>query len=242
MPILPPPISTPAPQETPDWPLVPALPEELVGKRITPALSVWLKGRRKEKQEIGRVVELARPGVPPLRVDLRKWPQVTIERVRDLNALTDESVSFLWTPFALQPVEERETLVDEVQQVMEPGGTWAFVDVMPTAMPGHWLYRFFPQAWENEERRTWDASRMYNVLLKAGFRVRLERRTFYQTVALGVARSMAGERRRCPQLAILPDEVYGQGLAALEEAVQREGKDEVIGSEFCLVEVTATRG
>ncbi|MCD6552855.1 MAG: hypothetical protein J7M16_02455, partial [Anaerolineae bacterium] len=75
-----------------------------------------------------------------------------------------------------------------------------------------------------------------------GFRVRLERRTFYQAVTLEVARGMAGARERCPQLAILPDEVYAQGLAALEEAVEREGKDEVIGSEFCLVEVTAVRG
>ncbi len=242
LPILPPLTTAPAPQETPDWPLVPTLPDELVGKRVTPALSAWLKARRKEKQKIGRVVELARPGAPALQVDSRKWPEVTMERVQDLHALPDESVSFLWTPFALQRAEDRETVVTEARRVVEPGGTWAFVDVMPASMPGHWLYRFFPQAWENEGRHTWDASRMYNELVKIGFRVRLERRTFYQAVTLEVARGMAGARERCPQLAILPDEVYAQGLAALEEALQREGKDEVIGSEFCLVEVTAVRG
>ncbi|MBC7252011.1 MAG: recombinase family protein, partial [Anaerolineae bacterium] len=181
-PVLPPLTGTPHPQETPDWPLVPTLPEEMVGKRVTPALSDWLKARRKAKQAIGRVVELARPGVPPLRVDPRKWPEVSLERVQDWHTLADESVSFLWTPFALQRTEDKETLLEEARRVVQPGGTWAFVDVLPTAMPGHWLYRFFPQAGENEERRTWDASRLYNALLQAGFRVRLAQRTFYQAV------------------------------------------------------------
>ncbi|MBC7252198.1 MAG: hypothetical protein H5T62_18210, partial [Anaerolineae bacterium] len=72
--------------------------------------------------------------------------------------------------------------------------------------------------------------------------VRLAQRTFYQAVTWAVARQMAGARARCPQLAVLPDELYAQGLAALEEAMQREDKEELLGSEFCLVEVTAERG
>ncbi len=242
MPILPPLTTVPTPQETPDWPLVTTLPREMVGRRITPVLSTWLKEQRKQKQEIGQVVESARTAAFPLRVDPRKWSEVAVRQVKDLRSLPDEAVSFLWTPFALQRAEKRETPVEEARRVVKPGGTWAFVDVMPVSMPGHWLYRFFPQARENEEQRTWDTSRMYNALVGAGFRVRLERRNLHQAVALGVARQMVSERERCPQLAILPDEVYAAGLVTLEETIEQEGKKKLVGSEFCLVKVVAVRG
>jgi site-specific DNA recombinase len=232
----------PDPQEAPDRPLVPTLPGELVGQRITPVLSEWLKGRRRQGQEIGRVIDLAHPGVPSLRVDSRKWPEVRLERVKDLQALPEGSVSFLWTPFALQGAEDRATAVEKARRVLAPGGTWAFVDVMPASMPGHWLYRFFPRVFENEEQSAWDVYRTYNALVQAGFGVQLRRRTFHQAVTLEVAREIARARESCPQLAALPDEAYAAGLAALGEAMEREGPGEAIGSEFCLVEVTAVRG
>ena len=241
MTILPALVDVPVPEETPDWPLVTILPEAVMGKRATPVLSDWLKKWRKEGREIGRVVELAH-SVPSLRVDPRKWPEVTVEQVADLQSLPDGSVSFLWTPFSLQRAEDRVALMEDVRRAIEPGGTWAFLDVMPAAMPGHWLYQFFPQAWENEKQRTWDVAQMYNMLIRSSFQVQLERRNIYQAVALGVAQQMARGREQCPQLTFLPDEVYAARMVALEERVDREGAEETMRSEFCLVEVKAVRG
>jgi hypothetical protein len=50
------------------------------------------------------------------------------------------------------------------------------------------------------------------------------------------------EARDDPQLATLFDEVYESGLAELQEQVEREGEDSIVGSEFCLIEVLAVRG
>jgi DNA invertase Pin-like site-specific DNA recombinase len=238
---LPPLTVAPGLGKSPDWPLVPTLPEEMVGQRITPVLSAWLKEQRQEGQEIGLVIDLACPGVPHLRVDARKWPGVTVKRVEALGKLKSGAVSFLWTPFAVQWADDRAALIEKAQKLLEPGGTWAFADVLPTSMPGHWLYRFFPQAWENDRTRTWDAFQIFNAVREAGFQVRLERRSVYQPVGLGTAELIASNREECPQLVNLPDEVYAAGLESLEQAVSQDGEESLIGSEFCLVEVVATR-
>ncbi|HEY77075.1 MAG TPA: hypothetical protein G4O00_13035 [Thermoflexia bacterium] len=241
LPVLPPLEAVPAPESAPDWPLVPEMPKEMVGERTTPILGRWLRERRKAGRAVGRVVEVARRGVPPLKADRRKWPEVAVERVRAVEEVGEGKVSFLWTPFALQRSEEREEWVERARRVVEQGGVWAFVDVLPTSMAGHWLYRFFPEVWENEETRTWDGARMYNLLKEAGFEVRLARRSFYQPVRLGVALEMAREREASPQLRVLPEEVYAAGLARLEEVVKEKGEETLTGSEFCLVEVLAER-
>lgn len=237
--VLPPLSVPPTREESPDWPLVLALPEAVVGQRITPVLSAWLKERR-QKCRRGAVVDLVRPGAPHLCVDGRKWSEVEVESVDQLCDLQDTAVSFLWTPFALQSASDRLALVEEVQRVLEPGGTWAFVDVLPGAMPGHWLYRFFPQAWESDRARTWDSFQLFNTLRQAGFQVGLERRTVYQATEMETAWQIARDREGCRQLMALSDQAYAMGLKALEQQMECVGEDCLVGSEFCLVEVAAT--
>jgi len=240
--VLAPSLEVPVFEKAPDWPLVPALPAEIVGQRITPTVSAWLKERRAAGEALGPVVDLARRGVSALRVDARKWPGVSVERVSSLADVQDGAAVFLWTPFALQRCEDREAAIEEALRALAPGGVWAFVDVMPASMPGHWLYRFFPGAWDDEVKRAWDTSRMYNELMRGGScRVGLERRSFYRARGLGAVRQVARERDRSPHLARLPDEAYAAGLEALEELLRREGEEGVVGSEFCLVEVEVTR-
>jgi hypothetical protein len=228
-------------EEAPDWPLVLTLPEDVIEQQIDSVLSGWLKAWRKGEQGVGRVLELARPGAPRLQEDSRKRVGVEVECVEELQSLPDESAAFLWTPFAVQRAEDRQAQVGAIRRVIEPGGTWAFTDVVPASMPGHWLYRFFPEAWHNEKQHTWDAFHLYNALVGAGFEVKLERQNVYQAVTLGVALRMARERQHCPQLVALPDEVYAANLAALGKVVKREGARSPVGSEFCLVWVVAVR-
>lgn len=236
-----PPLEAVPRQDVPDWPLVVALPVEIVGLRITPALSAWLK-EQGEGQGEKRIVELVRRGAPGLRVDTRKWPEVKVERVRRLSGLAEGSVSFLWTPFALQRASDRMKLIGEVQRVLVPGGRWAFVDVVPASMPGHWLYQFFPEAWENERGRTWDVGEAYSGLVGAGFEVRLGRRSVYQAVRLGVIQEIVAWREGSEQLQALPDELYAAGVERVREAVERQGPEEVVGSEYCVMEAEARWG
>ena len=242
VPLLPATETVPEPETALDWPVAIEVPTELEGKRITPVLSNWLKEERKQgNEEAGRVVEM-RNAPFPLQIDLRKWPDVAIEQVADLQTLPNESVSLLWTPFAVQRAKDRVSLVAQARRVLRPGGTWAFMDVLPVAMPGHWLYRFFPQVWSNEEASTWDTSQLYNQLVQAGLRVKLTRHNYHQPIASGTAYEIARRREAIPQLATLFDEVYESGLAVLQEEIERKGKDSVVGSEFCLIEVLAVRG
>jgi hypothetical protein len=242
VPLLPATETMPEPENAPDWPVVTEVPDDLEGKRITPVLSNWLKGERKQgNEEVGRVVEL-QDAPFPLQVDERKWPDVAVEQVTDLKILPDESISLLWTPFAVQRAEDRLSLVAQARRILRPGGTWAFMDVLPAVMPGHWLYRFFPQVWSNEEENVWDTSQLYNQLVQAGFRVKLARHNYHQPTTSGTVYEIAQRRKIIPQLAMLLDEVYESGLAELQKQVEREGKDSVIGSEFCLIEVLAVRG
>ncbi|HDQ71912.1 MAG TPA: hypothetical protein ENN19_07425 [Chloroflexi bacterium] len=52
--------------------------------------------------------------------------------------------AFLWIPFLLQRREEKAALAEDMSRVIEPGGMWAVVDVLPESMEGHWLYHYFP--------------------------------------------------------------------------------------------------
>ncbi len=228
-------------QTSPDWPLVTALPDVIVGDRITPALSQWLKEQRKADTAPGRVVELAQPGAPPLQTDPRRWPAVQVERVTDLALVPDHSVGFLWTPFAVQRSLGSSELITAARRVVTPGGAWAFVDVLPASMPAHWLYRFFPETWEHACQRTLDACRLYAALVENNFDVQLGRRTYYQRLRLGEVLERAREREQIPQLANLADSPYQKGLAELEALVQGAGRDTEVASEVCLVEVTAVK-
>jgi hypothetical protein len=226
-------------KETPDWPLVMTLPKDIAGARITPLLSDWLKDRRKADEPLGPVVALENPDAPPLRVDTRYW-DTTIERVEDLSEVESNSAAFLWSSFALQRREDKRGLIIEAQRVVEGDGLWVWVDVLPSSMAGHWLYQYFPGAWENDQGLTWNAFDLYNTLVKAGFETEMKRQSIYQPVTLGAARAMVQKRDRCPQLAILPDVVYEEGMERLEAAIEEKGEAHQVSSEICLVVVQAT--
>ena len=232
----------PQPEHAPVWPFVPRFPPKLLGKRITPILSQWLKARRAAQLPFDAVVELSHPHMPSLRTGPRKWPEVQLRQVQHWQDLPQHAAAFLWTPFAVQAVADLPSLLAAVRDSVITGGTWACVDWLPHAMPGHWLYHYFPEAWEMTCQHAWDASRLYNLILQAGFTVKLVRRTFYQAVTLEVAYWCAQQREHIATLARLPDQVYVARLETLAEAVERDGPQMLVGSEYCLMDITAQRG
>ncbi len=226
--------------ETPDWPLVVDLPDDVKGKSITPSLSAWLKDRRERGETLGPVVALENSQVPPLKVDRRYW-DTEIEWIDSLSRCPDESAAFLWMPFVLQREEDKEELLTEAQRVVAEGGLLMVVDVLPSSMGAHWLYRYFPEAWEIDRDLTWNAFELYNRVQEMGFEVEVERKSLYQPVAVGVALEMVKCRERSPQLALLTDSAYEEGLQRLEVAVEREGEGHELSSEVCLVIVRAEK-
>jgi len=154
-------------------------------------------------------------------------------------ALPADTLACLDTPLAVGDQARLEELVGQVYAVLEPNGYWHFVDLMPSSMPAHWVFTYFPEAWTYVRGAGWTPHKIYNSLRGAGFGLVLQEHTFYQPISLGAAHAIA---QRCAGiLATLPEEAYRKGLAQLAAAVQAQGAQTLIGSEVTLVEVAAVK-
>jgi len=222
-------------------------------KRISPPLSDGLKARRKTRRKAGlenkneSVLSVPRPGVPPIRLDKRKWPNVTLEELPLAQALEKPagSLAFIATPLAIQEndPDHAEALVTAIHRVLDSGGHWFLVDAVPAAMPSHWLFAFFPEAWTYASEVAWNAYDFYNALRQAGFDdIQQEEHTFRQPVTLATALQIANERPGI--LRHLPDDVYQKGLARLRGIVAETDTPEAIqlDSEVTVIQVRATKG
>ena len=210
--------------------------------RITRAVSAALKVRRQAGYEGGVILDGQGPGMPPLRVDERQWPEVKLAPVSlaEARAERDAEVVFVDTSFQVQRHPERETLLEELYARLAPQGTWYWVEVLPSSMPAHWLFQYFPDSWTYVQEQYWSGYRIYNRLKEAGFsveQVEQEERTVYQPVQLNVAYQIAQQRPGLLQA--LPDILYQEGLERLAEAQQTQGPEALIPSETALVVVTA---
>ena len=230
----------PEPETVPDWPCVPTLPRALHRAQSTPPFSRWLGQRRQDEQPLVPVVALAHPTAPPLQVDERYW-DTTITRVRALDEVAPESVAFLWTPFALQRTADRPAFINQAREILTPGGTWMLIDSLPSAMPAHWLYTYFPETWDNASQHTLDAAQLYSTLQQSGFDVELKRHTCYQPVALADVLRLTEARDAIPQLCNLPQHTYQVRLEALRHTVAQGGGETLVSGEFCVVEIAARR-
>jgi len=187
-------------------------------------------------------VAVPRAGVPELVVDPRKWPDITLRTLSlaEALALPAGSLACLDTPLALARQAEFAALLPKVRALLEPGGYWRLVDVMLPAMPAHWVFTCFPDAWVYVRDAVWTSYKCSNVLRENGFGVKLKERSFYQPVSLAAAHAIACQRQGI--LATLSDEAYQKGLARLAAAVRDRGATTLIGSEFTLVEILAVKG
>jgi len=83
---------------------------------------------------------------------------------------------------------------------------------------------------------------LYNQLVRAGFHVKVARHNYRQAIATCAAYEIARQRKTIPPPAALLDRTYDSSLAMLHEMIKSNGKDSVVRSEFCLIEVLAVRG
>ena len=233
---------TALPDEPVTLPFLPVWPWPSARTRITPALSDALKARRQAGLEGGLVLDVPQRGVPPLRLDSRKWPTVSLTQTTLSAALEgpDDTLAFLYTPLVVQEHPDRETLAQRVYERLAPHGIWHWIDLSFVSMPAHWLFTYFPDTWPYVQDAYWSTYRIFNQLRKIGFTVEEKESTCYQPLRLETVQAIAQQRPGLLQL--LQDAVYEKGMAQLAEEITQQGAESLIGSEVTLVTVTARKG
>jgi hypothetical protein len=206
-------------------------------------LSDALKARRRAGVTSESVVSVPYPGVPPILLDGRKWPGVTLEELSLTEALEkpERSVAFIATPLAIQENGSNSAgeLLEAIHRVLDQEGHWHLIDVVPATMPGHWIYAFFPEVWPYIDAYYWRAYDFYNNLRRGGLEVTQREHTFRQPITLAVALQIA--RQRSGVLSTLPDNIYKDGLYRLETAIEERGADSLEPSEVTVIHVQAVR-
>jgi len=198
---------------------------EKPNQRISPLLSEVLKARRQQGWEGGRIVQVTATGVPPMRLDTRKWPGYTLDllSLEEVLALPGGSVDVLITPFVLQGQENPGLFVQRAWHLLAEGGIWLLVDVSPLAMPGHWLYTHLPEAWAYAHEHFLSIQDVYLMVREAGFEVRVRERTWYQDVAPVAALGLLIAGRQA--LHRIPEEIVEVGLNNLRRLMEKQGNE-----------------
>jgi len=229
------------------WPFIITLPQPPAKQRITPMLSQFLKKRRQAGSEAGHIVEVPHPAYPQLRLDERKWPDWRMQTIRLSDDeppafdLSEDSLSFLHTPFVLQRSEYRAEWLSEAARLLDAGGWWILVEEMSESMPGHWIYRYFPEAWDRAKQLSLTPSSLYTRLQEYGFKVSLKQQSYYQAISCATALAMVEQRPAGSVLHQLSGEAYQEGLARLSAECRTLGAEGLLASQICIAEVIASR-
>ena len=215
------------------------------GKRIAPGISQALKVQRYSGIPVAEICQVITPRRAELPVDLRRWPSANYQNISPeaLFDLPHEHIDILISQFSIWDGmvmdQSPENLISTVWQRMKPGGVWYLNELLPQDMPAHWVYRYFPAAWEWALHHTWNLYLLYNRLLGQGFETHVKRHMYYQPVALHIAEAVASERPGV--LAHLSDALFNEGIAVLQKEIDEKGRDYLLGSEFNVVEAWAQK-
>jgi len=230
-------------QAAPFWATLPITGDE--NARIAPGLAEAL---RIGERTATTVTQVCLEGQVPLPDDLRKWEDararsVTLPEWRALEASSTDVLVLrlgLWHHI-LHPEFDLDLhrLVSEASRVLRAGGVWYWVEVLPLEMPAHWVFRFFPAAWEWARLHSWTMHALNLKLLEAGLTTRMKNHVSYQPIQASAVLAIA--ERREGLLAHLSDEAYATGLTRLKQVIADKGDRYVLGSEVQCVEVWAQK-
>lgn len=136
--------------------------------------------------------------------------------------------------FALHHFEDKVAALDELARVMRPGASLRVTNIVAEQMPGWWIYRFFPEARLEDEKRFWSVPLICYELERRGVeisRCEITQRHPTRTLRELLARAL---RRDVSELAILPEPSYEAGIARLEHELER-APDASIRDEVALL-------
>jgi ubiquinone/menaquinone biosynthesis C-methylase UbiE len=152
----------------------------------------------------------------------------------------DASFDYVVTSYAFHHFEDKPRALDEIRRVSKPGAAFRAFNVDPTRMPGWWVYRFFPEAWLEDQKRFWSPELLCHELEARGYDASAH--VDFTLAFVPVVDVWAdAERREISQLAILTDAQYERGLARVRHELDRAPGGRV-PSEIALISCTAHCG
>jgi SAM-dependent methyltransferase len=160
------------------------------------------------------------PSPAMLALARRKVPQAGLAVARaEALPCAGGSIDHLVTTFALQHFEDKAAALDEATRVAARDASLRLLNVVPEAMPGWWIYRFFPPTRVLDARRFWRVEQLRAELERRGWSVRAEVAASRRTVPVERLLTEA-QRRDSSQLDLLDEGEYRAGLERLRRALR----------------------
>jgi SAM-dependent methyltransferase len=179
-----------------------------------------------------------------LRIARRRGPSVGwVHGDGGRLPLRSESFDYVTNQFSYHHIADRESFIREVHRVLRPGGRFVLTNIDPWSMPGWAIYRFFPEARDQDLLDCIPADSLADLMRAAGFEdMQVERRHWHQAEDLVSALAYASDRYRTSQLMVISDAAYQAGLNRLRRACATAADDEAsVDSEICLVTICADK-
>jgi ubiquinone/menaquinone biosynthesis C-methylase UbiE len=151
----------------------------------------------------------------------------------------DRSMDYMFCGWALHHFTDKDQAVSEMARVLKPSGRLQIVNIDPWTIRDWWVYRFFPQTWDEDQRRFWPLERLVTALEERGLSVNVLREVMTPDLP-GVEALTRARARVTSQLAIIDDASYRAGLDRLETYVSRDPKA-AVDNGASRVRVTATK-
>lgn len=177
-----------------------------------------------------------------LRIARSRCPGATWVRADGVRLpFAASTFDYACSQFSYHHIGRTRRLLAEAFRVLRPNGRFSMTNIDPWGMRGWLVYRYFPEAFEADQRDFHAVDDFVAWMRHAGFDdVRVRRTDLSKVERLGAFLSYASARHRASQLMTISDAAYAAGLRCLEHAVAREGDVEV-ASPFVLVTITGDK-
>ncbi len=185
----------------------------------------WLTGVDRSKEMLARAREKLPEDVVLLEGEAERLP------------VDDGAFDLVACNFAFHHFVDKPRALDELLRATAPGGGLRIWNLCPEHQPGWWVHRFFPGTVAIDEARFWSARRIVEALEARGLTVEAKVEVSLYRAPLDALIAEA-ERRDVSELALIDDDAFRAGVAALREA--REAGPTVL-DESALLTVRARR-
>lgn len=151
----------------------------------------------------------------------------------------DGSIDYLTSSFAFHHFENKPKALDEWLRVLSPHSALRIVNIDPERMLSWWVYRYFPEAILEDQKRFWSSGLFFRELTERGLAVRLRVEIDCYCMSPRVMLPEA-QLREMSQLAILTDAEFQRGIERLAADAAAEPPVE-IPTELALMTCVAER-
>lgn len=153
----------------------------------------------------------------------------------------DGMFDYVATTFSIHHWEDKEAGLDEIRRVSRPDGLLRVEGVALERSRGWWVYRFFPEALRDDERRFWTTERLVAALGERGYAARVTTaHQDYAPVALARLAGVEATRHFVSSLVNLTDAQFRRGVTRIRAALAADPTGRV-PNEFTIGRVEAVR-